>query len=73
VPIPIDLNRKEPVSIDSLDNPLDNHLTMAPAKYEKVPKPINRIRKNNMPLDTCPVPDAAKGKRISTPKDRRRS
>jgi hypothetical protein len=64
------LNRKGPISIGALDNPLDNHLTIAPAEYEKVRKPINKTRKNNMPLDTCPVPDAAKGKRSSMPKDK---
>ena len=44
-PVSIGPNTKAPVSIGSLDNPLDNRLTMAPVEYEKVPKPINKIRK----------------------------
>ena len=54
----------------SVNNPVNNQLTMAPAEYESMPKAINKIRKSNASSDTCPVPSAAKGTRSSTPKDK---
>jgi hypothetical protein len=67
--IPIEPNRKEPVSIGSANFPANNQLTFAPSEYEKVPKPINKIKEYNMSRDTCHVPSAAEGESISTPKD----